>query len=206
MGGNCPGDLGSIPGRVIPKTQKMVLDTSLISIIRYVSRVKWSNPGKGVAPSPTPRCSSYWKGSFLVPLDWRSLTLLYLLRILDILKLKIIKKSKNKKTRPKHTKKKWQKRFCIYLFLIVTSLKNLNCINILKFVLKFLLVYFFCGFSLINILLTGVQIRRKYYFVTNPKQLGCIFLLQKYFPHFSFKCKRVWILKYFNKLHSLPGL
>ena len=30
-----------------------------LSYIRYVSRVKWSNPGKGVAPSPTPRCSSY---------------------------------------------------------------------------------------------------------------------------------------------------
>ena len=27
--------------------------------IRYVSRVKWRNQGKGVAPSPTPRCSSY---------------------------------------------------------------------------------------------------------------------------------------------------
>ena len=25
-----------------------------LSIIMYVSRVKWSNPGKGVAPSPTP--------------------------------------------------------------------------------------------------------------------------------------------------------
>ena len=41
-----------------------------LSIIRYVSRVKWSNPGKGVAPSPTPRCSSYWKGSLLVVLDY----------------------------------------------------------------------------------------------------------------------------------------
>ena len=30
-----------------------------LSIIRYVSRVKWSNPGKGVASFPTPRCSSY---------------------------------------------------------------------------------------------------------------------------------------------------
>ena len=30
-----------------------------LSIIRYVSRVKWSNPGKGVAPSATPQCSSY---------------------------------------------------------------------------------------------------------------------------------------------------
>ena len=54
------GDLGSIPGQVIPKTLKMVLDTSLtLSNIRYVSRVKWSNPGKEVAPSPTPQCSSY---------------------------------------------------------------------------------------------------------------------------------------------------
>ena len=33
------------------------------------SRVKWSNPGKGVAPFPTPRCSSYWKGSLLLALD-----------------------------------------------------------------------------------------------------------------------------------------
>ena len=30
-----------------------------LSNIRYVSRVKWSNPGKGVAPSPTLRCSRY---------------------------------------------------------------------------------------------------------------------------------------------------
>ena len=32
-----------------------------LSNIRYVSRVKWSNTGKGVTPSPTPRCSSYRK-------------------------------------------------------------------------------------------------------------------------------------------------
>ena len=30
----------------------------ILGIIRYGSRVKWSNPHKGVAPSPTPRCSS----------------------------------------------------------------------------------------------------------------------------------------------------
>ena len=36
-------------------------------IIRYGSRVMWSNPGKGVAPSPTPWCSSYWKESFGSP-------------------------------------------------------------------------------------------------------------------------------------------
>ena len=28
---NGPGDLGSIPGRVIPKTLKMLLDTSLLN-------------------------------------------------------------------------------------------------------------------------------------------------------------------------------
>ena len=32
-----------------------------LSTIRYVSRIKWSNPGKGVAPSPAPQCSSNWK-------------------------------------------------------------------------------------------------------------------------------------------------
>ena len=42
-----------------------------LSIIRYVSRVKWSNQGKGVAPFPTPRCFTYFKGSLRV----RSLTL-----------------------------------------------------------------------------------------------------------------------------------
>ena len=140
---NGPGDLGSILGHVIPKTLKMVLDTSLLniqqykvrikgkgrslkkssshlcyvflinwsmfsdlveclpmvrearvqsqvksyprlknkkwylmlpclilSIIRYGSRVKWSNSGKGVAPSPRPRCSSDWKGSLRVTLDY----------------------------------------------------------------------------------------------------------------------------------------
>ena len=31
---NDPGDLGSISGRVIPKTQKVVLDADLLNIIR----------------------------------------------------------------------------------------------------------------------------------------------------------------------------
>ena len=37
---------------------------------RYVSRVKWSNPGEGVASSPRPWCSSYWKGSLRGALDY----------------------------------------------------------------------------------------------------------------------------------------
>ena len=32
-----------------------------LGFIRYVSRVKWSTPEKGVAPFSTPQCSSYWK-------------------------------------------------------------------------------------------------------------------------------------------------
>ena len=69
---NGQGDLGSIPGRVIPKTLKIVLDTSSLNTQQYKvhSRVKWSNPGKRVAPSPTPWCSSYWKGNLLVALDY----------------------------------------------------------------------------------------------------------------------------------------
>ena len=35
----------------------------IISIIGYVSRVKWSSPGKGEAPTSTNQCSSYWKES-----------------------------------------------------------------------------------------------------------------------------------------------
>ena len=47
---------------IIPKTFKkwyLIPPCLTLSIIRYVSRVKWSNPGKGVAPSPAPQCSSY---------------------------------------------------------------------------------------------------------------------------------------------------
>ena len=39
----------------------MILPCLTLSDIRYVSRVKWNNPWKRVAPTPTPRCSSYWK-------------------------------------------------------------------------------------------------------------------------------------------------
>ena len=37
---NDPGDLGSIPGRVIPKTLKMVLDTSLLNTRQYKVHIK----------------------------------------------------------------------------------------------------------------------------------------------------------------------
>ena len=65
-----PGDLGWNPARVIPKTQKWYLmpPCLTLSIIRYGTRIKWSNPGKGVAPSTTPWCSSYRNGSLQVTL------------------------------------------------------------------------------------------------------------------------------------------
>ena len=37
---NGPGDLGSIPGRVIPKTQKMVLDATLLNTQHDKVRIK----------------------------------------------------------------------------------------------------------------------------------------------------------------------
>ena len=50
---NGPGNRGSIPGWVIPKTQKWYLmpPCLTLSTIRWGLRVKWSNPGNGVAPS-----------------------------------------------------------------------------------------------------------------------------------------------------------
>ena len=48
------GDLGSIPGRVIPKTLKMVLDTSLISTqqikIRIMGKAEQSRERSNALP------------------------------------------------------------------------------------------------------------------------------------------------------------
>ena len=52
-----------------------------LSIIRYRSRVKWSNPGKGVAPSPTPWCSKLSKREPSGHPRLRSPTLLLLIYI-----------------------------------------------------------------------------------------------------------------------------
>ena len=72
MFANAPGNLGSIQGCVIPKTLKMVLDTSMFNPQQYKVRIKGKveQSGKGVSHSPIPRCSSYLKGSLLVTLDY----------------------------------------------------------------------------------------------------------------------------------------
>ena len=72
MFGNGPVDLGSIPGRVIPKTQKMVLDTSLLNTLHYKVCIKGKveQSSKRSSAPPPPKCSSYWKRSLLVAIDY----------------------------------------------------------------------------------------------------------------------------------------
>ena len=67
---NGPGELGSIPGRVIRKTLKMLLDTSLLNTQQYKVRIKGKVEQfrERVAPSPTLQCSGYRKGGLLVAL------------------------------------------------------------------------------------------------------------------------------------------
>ena len=47
----------------------MVLDTSLLKTQQYKARIKGKVEKSRVAPSPTPWCSSNWKGSLLVTLE-----------------------------------------------------------------------------------------------------------------------------------------
>ena len=54
---NGPGDLGSIPGCIIPKTLKMVLDTSLLNTqqnkVRIKGKVKQSREKGSALPYTT---------------------------------------------------------------------------------------------------------------------------------------------------------
>ena len=45
------GDRSSIPGRIIQKTQKMVLDAALLNTQHYKVWIKWSNLGNRVLPT-----------------------------------------------------------------------------------------------------------------------------------------------------------
>ena len=75
---NGPGDLGSIPSGVIPKTQKIVLDDSLLNTQHYKVRIKGKVEQSSERNSaPYTFCSRYWKGSLRVTLDYgRQLSLL----------------------------------------------------------------------------------------------------------------------------------
>ena len=71
---------GSIPGWVIPKTQKIVLDTSFLKTQRYKVQIKGkvNNQEKGVASFTTLWYSSYRKGSLRFALDYGRQQLLYM--------------------------------------------------------------------------------------------------------------------------------
>ena len=58
---NGPEDWGSIPGQVIPETQKMILDVALLNTQHYKVQIKGKveQSREGVTPSPTPWCHSY---------------------------------------------------------------------------------------------------------------------------------------------------
>ena len=66
------GDWGSIPVWVISKTQKMVLDTSLLNTQHYkvCIKSKVEQSSERISSSTTPQCSSYWKESLWVALNY----------------------------------------------------------------------------------------------------------------------------------------
>ena len=69
---NGSGDRGSILGWVIPKPQKLALDTAYLNPQHYKVSIKGKVElsGEGVAPSPTSWCNSYWKERLRVTLDY----------------------------------------------------------------------------------------------------------------------------------------
>ena len=73
---NGPGNPGSIPGRVIPKTQKILLDASLLNTQQYKVGIK-GKVKQARERSSAPLCSSYRKGSFRVTVDMISSILFF---------------------------------------------------------------------------------------------------------------------------------
>ena len=123
----------------------LMLPCLTLSIIRYGSRVKWNNPGKGVAPSPSPRCSSYWKGSLQVTLDYSRQLYLYIYSWLIIIACgkTLFRNNYTKKSKYKCTMKvilgfigiKWTSNlklyfsaFCMtdFLKLLIPSMKKVS--------------------------------------------------------------------------------
>ena len=66
---NGPGDQGSISGRAIPKTQKMVLGAALLNTQHYKVRIKGKvkQTGDGVAPLLHRNVVAMGKGVFRSP-------------------------------------------------------------------------------------------------------------------------------------------
>ena len=83
---NGPGDRGSIPGRVIPKTRKIVLDATLLNTQHYKVWIKdmWSNTGKVIR---TLGVEAIAKGSPSTIVD--RLTIYYVMFTLIIIKIRV---------------------------------------------------------------------------------------------------------------------
>ena len=77
---NGPGDRDSIPGQVIPKTQKMVLDAALLYTQHHKvcikGKVEQSRDRKELRPPLQLGVEAIKKGAFWWPLRLRSSTLL----------------------------------------------------------------------------------------------------------------------------------
>ena len=63
----------------------MVLDATLLYTQHYKVRVKWSNPGKGVAPSPTLGVVAIEKGAFESPSTTVANFTFFLLEVIQFL-------------------------------------------------------------------------------------------------------------------------
>ena len=57
----------------------MVFDAALLNSQHYKVRIKGKveQSGNRVMPSYTPWCSNYWKGSFLIPLDFINIYVIF---------------------------------------------------------------------------------------------------------------------------------
>ena len=73
---NGPGDQGSIPGQVTPKTQKMILDASLLNTQHYKVWIKGKVDQSRERSSTLPY--TYRKGSLRVTLDYSGQLYFYL--------------------------------------------------------------------------------------------------------------------------------
>ena len=102
-----------------------------LSNIKYVTRVKWSNPEKGVAPSPTPRCSSYWKGSLLDTLDYGRQLLLLFMITRDFLLFIYLRMSFIfiNQVKVHSLQQVWWKHVTYYLERRLALLSNIHCIE-----------------------------------------------------------------------------
>ena len=81
---NGPGDLDSIPGRVIPKTQKMVLDASLINAQHHKVKGEVKQCGERSSALSLPCYSSYRIVSHLVTLDYGRQLYIYIYIYIEV--------------------------------------------------------------------------------------------------------------------------